>query len=241
MGLAPYGEPIYADLIRSKLVKIEDDDRYKLNQKYFTYTYVDRIVGEEFGKLFGMQKREPESPLSKPYMDFAASIQVVVEEIVLKLARHARELTGCPNLTLAGGIALNCVANGKIIKEGIFDNIWIQPAAGDAGGALGCALFAAYNKFGVERVVSQKGKDAQKGLYLGPEYSNEEIKQFLDEINAAYHYYETDDIYDVIAAYIANDKVVGLHQGRMEYGPGALGNRSIIASALSDEMQSKLN
>ena len=241
MGLAPYGEPIYADLIRSKLVTVEDDGRFKLNQKYFTYTYDDRIVGEEFGKLFGMQKREPESPLSKPYMDLAASIQVVTEEIVLKLARHARELTGCSNLTLAGGIALNCVANGKIIKEGIFDNIWIQPAAGDAGGALGCALYAAYNKFGVERTISQNGKDAQKGSYLGPKYSNAEIKKFLDEINATYHYYETDEIYDVIAAYIANDKVVGLHQGRMEYGPRALGNRSIIASALSAEMQSKLN
>lgn len=241
MGLAPYGEPIYADLIRNELVKVEDDGRFKLNQKYFTYTYDDCIVGEEFGKLFGMKKREPESPLSKPYMDLAASIQMVTEEIVLKLAKHARDLTGCSNLTLAGGIALNCVANGKIIKEGIFDNIWIQPAAGDAGGALGCALYAAYNKFGVERAISQNGKDAQKGSYLGPKYSNGEIKKFLDEISATYHYYEADEIYDVIAAYIANDKVVGLHQGRMEYGPRALGNRSIIASALSEEMQSKLN
>lgn len=241
MGLAPYGEPIYADLIKSELVKIEDNGRFTLNQKYFTYTYDDCIVGEEFSNLFGMKKREPESPLSKFYMDLAASIQAVTEEIVLKLARHARELTGCSNLTLAGGIALNCVANGRIIKEGIFDNLWIQPAAGDAGGALGCALYAAYNKFGVERAISQEGKDAQKGSYLGPKYSNEEIKKFLDEIGAVYHYYETDKIYDVIAAYIADDKVVGLHQGRMEYGPRALGNRSIIASALSEEMQSKLN
>ena len=241
MGLAPYGEPVYADIIRNELVKIEDDGRFKLNQKYFTYTYDDRIVGEEFGELFGMKKREPETPLSKPYMDLAASIQAVTEEIVLKLARHAKELTGCRNLTLAGGIALNCVANGKIIKEGIFDNIWIQPAAGDAGGALGCALYAAYNKFGVKREISKNAKDSQKGSYLGPRYGNEEIKKFLDEINAAYHYYETDKLYDVIAGYIADDKVVGLHQGRMEYGPRALGNRSIIASALSEEMQSKLN
>ena len=241
MGLAPYGEPVYADIIRNELVKIEDDGRFKLNQKYFTYTYDDRIVGEEFGELFGMKKREPETPLSKPYMDLAASIQAVTEEIVLKLARHAKELTGCRNLTLAGGIALNCVANGKIIKEGIFDNIWIQPAAGDAGGALGCALYAAYNKFGVKREISKNAKDFQKGSYLGPRYGNEEIKKFLDEINAAYHYYETDKLYDVIAGYIADDKVVGLHQGRMEYGPRALGNRSIIASALSEEMQSKLN
>ena len=241
MGLAPYGEPVYADIIRNELVKIEDDGRFKLNQKYFTYTYDDRIVGEEFGELFGMKKREPETPLSKPYMDLAASIQAVTEEIVLKLARHAKELTGCRNLTLAGGIALNCVANGKIIKEGIFDNIWIQPAAGDAGGALGCALYAAYNKFGVKREISKNAKDSQKNSYLGPRYGNEEIKKFLDEINAAYHYYETDKLYDVIAGYIADDKVVGLHQGRMEYGPRALGNRSIIASALSEEMQSKLN
>lgn len=241
MGLAPYGEPVYADLIKSRLIKIEDDGHFKLNQKYFTYTYDDCIVGEEFGKLFGMKKREPESPLSKPYMDLAASIQMVTEEIVLKLAKHARELTGCSNLTLAGGIALNCVANGKILKEGIFDHIWIQPAAGDAGGALGCALYAAYNKFGVERAVSPNGKDTQKGSYLGPEYGNEEIKKFLDETGAVYHYCETDKIYDVIASYIADDKVVGLHQGRMEYGPRALGNRSIIASALSEEMQSKLN
>lgn len=241
MGLAPYGKPVYADLIKTKLIKIEEDGRFKLNQEYFTYTYDDRIVGEEFGKLFGMKKREPETPLSKPYMDLAASIQAVTEEIVLKLARHAKELTGCSNLTLAGGIALNCVANGKIIKEGIFDNIWIQPAAGDAGGALGCALYAAYNKFGVKREISLNSKDAQKGSYLGPQYSNEEIKKFLDETHAVYHYYETDKIYDVIAGYIADDKVVGLHQGRMEYGPRALGNRSIIASALSEKMQSKLN
>ena len=241
MGLAPYGEPVYVDLIKSKLVKIEDDGHFKLNQNYFTYTYDDRVVGDEFGKLFGIKKREPESPLSKPYMDLAASIQVVTEEIVLKLAKHAKDLTGCPNLTMAGGIALNCVANGRIIQEGIFDNIWIQPAAGDAGGALGCALYAAYNKFGVERAVSLKGKDTQQGSYVGPKYSNEEIKKFLDEINAVYHYYEGEEIYDVIAAYIADDKVVGLHQGRMEYGPRALGNRSIIASAMSEEMQSKLN
>lgn len=241
MGLAPYGEPVYVDQIKNKLIKIEDDGRFKLKQNYFTYTYDDRVVGEEFGKLFGMTKREPESPLTKPYMDLAASIQVVTEEIVLKLARHARELTDCPNLTLAGGIALNCVANGKILKEGIFDNIWIQPAAGDAGGALGCALYAAYNIFGVKRTISQAGKDAQKGSYLGPQHSNEEIKKFLDGIDAVYHHYETDEIYDVIAAYIANDKVVGLHQGRMEYGPRALGNRSIIANAMSEEMQSKLN
>ncbi len=239
MGLAPYGEPVYADLIKKELVKIDDNGYFRLNQRYFTYMYDGCIVGEEFSGLFGMPKREPETPITKPYMDLAASIQVVTEEIILKLARHAKELTGCSNLTLAGGIALNCVANGKIIREGIFDHIWIQPAASDAGGALGCALYAAYNQFGVKREVHKK--DSQKGSYLGPKYENEQIKRFLDKIGAVYHYYDVDKVYDVIARYLADDKVVGLHQGHMEYGPRALGNRSIIASPVSEEMQSKLN
>lgn len=239
MGLAPYGDPIYVNLIKDNIVHIEENGKFKLNQDYFTYMYDDCIIGENFEKLFKMKKREPETPITKPYMDVAASIQMVTEEIVLKLAKYTRNVTGCRNLTLAGGIALNCVANGKIIREGIFDNVWIQPAAGDAGGALGCALYATYNYFDTERKVQRT--DSQKGSYLGPEYGNDYIKEFLDSVGATYHYYEKNEIYQVIAKYMTQDKVVGLHQGKMEFGPRALGNRSIIASALSEEMQSKLN
>ena len=239
MGLAPYGKPIYADLIREKLIKIEENGHFHLNQEYFSYMYDDCIVGERFGELFGMKKREPETFITREYMDLAASIQLVTEEVVMKLARHAREITGCNHLTLAGGIALNCVANGRILREKIFDGLWIQPAAGDAGGALGCALYASYKSSDLERRVNER--DSQKGSYLGPEYSNEQIEKTLKELGAVYHYYEKDQIYEKIAEYLAGDKVVGLSQGPMEYGPRALGNRSILANPMSSEMQSKLN
>lgn len=239
MGLAPYGEPIYKDLILENLIVIEENGHFKLNQNYFTYMYDDVIVGEEFEKLFGLKRREPETTITKPYMDLAASIQAVTEIVVLKLARRAKELTGCGNLTLAGGTALNCVANGKIIEKGIFDNVWIQPAASDAGGALGCALYACYNLMGVERKVGNK--DSQKGSYLGPAFSNAKIKQFLDSNGILYHYYDDEHISEVVANSIAKEKVVGLFQGAMEYGPRALGNRSIIANPMSEAMQSKLN
>lgn len=239
MGLAPYGEPKYADLIREKLIRIEENGHFHLNQEFFTYMYDECIVGEGFEKLFCMNRREPESPITEEYMDLAASIQIVTEEVVMKLARHAREITGCANLVLAGGIALNCVANGRILKERIFDDLWIQPAAGDAGGALGCALYASYQHFGLKRTV--KERDSQKGSYLGPKYSNEQIRKMLEKLGAVYHYYEKDQIHKKIAEYLAGDNVVGLHQGPMEYGPRALGNRSILANPMSEEMQSRLN
>lgn len=239
MGLAPYGEPKYTGLIKEKLVDIHSDGSYVLNQDFFTYMKSDKIISDRFSELFGIKKRESEAPITKPYMDIAASIQKITEEMVINLAQKAKDITKCKYLTMAGGTALNCVANGKILKSGLFDDIWIQPAAGDAGGALGCALYASYNMFGCYRRTEPK--DSQKGTYLGPKFSNAEIKKFLDRKKAVYHYYSKDTVYEVIAKYLADDLVVGLHQGAMEYGPRALGNRSILANPLSCDMQSRLN
>lgn len=239
MGLAPYGEPKYTELIKEKLVDIHVDGSYQLNQDYFTYMKSDKIIDYKFSELFGIERREPEAPITKVYMDIAASIQKIIEEMVVNLAKRAKAITGCNYLTMAGGIALNCVANGKILASGLFDDIWVQPAAGDAGGALGCAMYASYNMFGCDRIIEPK--DSQKGTYLGPRFSNAEIKTFLDGKGAIYHYYPKDSIYEVIAKYLAEDLVVGIHQGAMEYGPRALGNRSILANPMSGDMQSRLN
>lgn len=239
MGLAPYGKPVYADLIREKLVDIREDGSFRLNLEYFTFMHEDVMTGKKFEELFGIERRMPEQRITKKYMDLAASIQEVTEEIVLKMAAHAREVTGCRNLVMAGGIALNCVANGKLLKEDMFDGIWIQPAAGDAGGALGAALYAAYHLSDDERVVGQT--DSQEGSYLGPDYSTDEIEAFLRQNGYAYHKYEEEELYGQIASYLASDKVVGLLDGRMEFGPRALGGRSIIANPMSEEMQTKLN
>jgi len=241
MGLAPYGEPVYADLIRRELIDIKPDGSYRLNMKYFDYQYGKAMTNKEFEKLFGGVKREPESVITKREMDIAASAQLVLEDIILRMVKHAKETfgEGIDNLVLAGGVALNCVANGKIKNSSIFKNIWIQPASGDAGGSLGCALYASYQYAGIERKVVLG--DSQKGSYLGPAYSEQEIRQYLEENSYTYHKYEKPSLYQQIAKELADGKVIGLFQGRMEFGPRALGNRSIIADARSECMQVKLN
>lgn len=240
MGLAPYGEPIYETLIREKLVDIKEDGSFCMNLEYFDYQNGRAMTNDKFANLFGGPRREPETEITKREMDIAASAQKVVEDIILKLVRHAKESFGkdIDNLVLAGGVALNCVANGKIKDRGIFKNMWIQPAAGDAGGSLGCALYAAYQYDNVIRKVGSI--DAQKGSYLGPEYSMKEIEDYLTENSYPYHVFQ-EDIYQKIAELLAAEKVIGLFHGRMEFGPRALGNRSIIADARSENMQVKLN
>ena len=241
MGLAPYGIPKYEDIIREKLIDIKEDGSFRLNLDYFDFQYGRTMTNDKFAELFGEPRREPESLITQREMDIAASAQKVVEDIILRLVRHAKDKYGCgiDNLVLAGGVALNCVANGKIKNEGIFENMWIQPAAGDAGGALGSALYASYMYADIERKV--EAGDSQKGSYLGPEYSVAEIEKWLREREYPFHQYKGESIYDEIAEKLVEGKVIGLFQGRMEFGPRALGNRSIIADARSEEMQVKLN
>lgn len=240
MGLAPYGKPIYCDLILDKLVDLREDGSFRLNTDYFSFLTDSYMTDERFEDLFNMKRRIPEDKITRGYMDVAASIQKVTEEIVLRLAHHAKDITGEKNLVLAGGIALNCVANGLIEKEKIFDNIWIQPAAGDAGGSLGAALYAYYSYFNKERLIDHN--DSMKGAYLGPAYSETYIKNFLENNGYKYHFISNkEELYTLIAKYLADDKVIGLFDGKMEFGPRALGGRSIIASPLSINMQSKLN
>ena len=241
MGLAPYGNPIYYDLIKEKLINIFEDGSYKLNLEYFNYYVGGAMTNDCFAQLFGGPRREPESVITKREMDLAASIQKIIEEIVIKAAAYAKKVTGMNNLCLAGGTALNCVANGKLLKQRIFDNIWIQPASGDAGGAIGSALYLYYHKWDYMRFIQKN--DLMKGSYLGPEFGEEDIRTFLDKNDYKYHdYYEASDMfYEQVAEYLKQNKIIGLFQGRMEFGPRALGNRSIIANAQSEDMQSKLN
>lgn len=239
MGLAPYGKPIYASLIKNTLIYINEDGSFKLNLEYFDFHRNDIMVNDKFELLFGGKRREPEGKITKREMDIAASVQQVIEEIIILLAKHARKLTGMNKLVMAGGVALNCVANGKLLKESIFDDLWIQPAAGDAGGALGCALYAEY---GLKKTARIEGKTTQGGSYWGPSFTNEEIKQYLDNNGYVYHeIMDRDKLFREIAQNLVEQKVIGLFQGRMEYGPRALGNRSIIADARSEDMQSRLN
>lgn len=240
MGLAPYGKPVYYDLIKEKLISIKPDGSYRLNLEYFDYQYGRTMTNEKFADLFGGGRRQPESAITKREMDMAASVQKIVEEIMILMAKTAKKITGARNLVLAGGVALNCVANGKVLRERIFDNIWIQPAAGDAGGALGCALYAYYQYYGKKRIVGRK--DSQKGSYLGPEFSDKEITEYLSLNKYPYECFENlEEFYQKVSALIQEGKVLGLFQGRMEYGPRALGNRSIIGDARSDSMQSQIN
>lgn len=240
MGLAPYGEPVYEDLIREKLIDIKEDGSFCLNMEYFDYQNGRAMINDKFAALFGGQRREPESEITKREMDIAASAQKVTEEVILKITRHAKKCYGgdIDNLVLAGGVALNCVANGKLKDSNIFQNIWIQPAAGDAGGSLGCALYAAYQYDNITRKTGSG--DSQRGSYLGPMYSEEEIEKYLTDNQYPYHMMQ-DDLYQKIAQLLAEEKVIGLFHGRMEFGPRALGNRSIIADARSETMQVKLN
>ncbi len=240
MGLAPYGEPKYVDLIKKELVDIKDDGSFHLNMKYFNYCAGLTMTNDKFHKLFGLKPRKPESKITKDYMDIASSIQVVTEEIMLKMANHLHETTGMDNLCLAGGVALNCVGNGKILKKSKFKNIWIQPASGDAGGALGAALFTWYQFLDQNRIVNDK-QDLQKGSYLGPQFSREEVAEFIQSKNIPAQEYNQNDLAKKLAKIIADEKVIGFVQGRMEFGPRALGARSIIGDARSEKMQTFMN
>jgi len=240
MGLAPYGEPIYADLIRQNLVDIKPDGSIRLDLSYFNYCQGMTMTSNRFHRLFGGVPRRPETEITQRDMDLAASIQTVIEEILLKMVRHVHSQTKQSRLCMAGGVALNCVANGKIMREGPFEEIWIQPAAGDAGGALGVALFIWNQLLKKPRQVNPH--DQQQGSFLGPKYSEAEIRQFLDEAQVVYHYISDEsELCRQVSAHIASEKVVGWLQGRMEYGPRALGGRSILGDARSESMQSKMN
>jgi len=240
MGLAPYGEPVYRDIILNNLVDVKADGSFRLNLKYFSYHTGLTMTGRRFEKLFNIRRRLPETPLRKEDMDLAASIQVVLEEIMEKIVMTAKKIAPSDNLCLAGGVALNCVANGKILKKQIFKNIWIQPAAGDAGGALGAVLTVWHKKLNHER-KPQPGKDSQRGSFLGPDYSPAEIKEFLDSHNIKYNEMPPEAAPKKVAELINDHKVVGFFQGRMEFGPRALGGRSIIGDARSEKMQSLMN
>jgi len=240
MGLAPYGEPIYRDRIMDNLLDLKADGSFKMDMDYFAYCHDDVMTSPKMEGLFDGPARQAESEITQREMDIAASIQAVTEEIVMRTARTAHEITGSKNLVMAGGVALNCVANGKVLREGPFENVWIQPAAGDAGGALGAALFTWHQLLGNER--DNQGKDSQFGSLLGGRESEEDIKQFLHSVGAVYqHLPEEEKLCERVAELIAGENVVGHVCGRMEFGPRALGARSIIGDARSPKMQEVMN
>lgn len=241
MGLAPYGEPRYAELIKKYLINVADDGSFQLDMSYFDYATGLTMTTKKFDRLFGGPARTAESQLSQRHMDLAASIQAVIEEVVLKLATGIARETGERNLCLAGGVALNCVANGILARKKIFDDLWIQPAAGDAGGALGAALSAWYLHHNNERLVKNEGRDSMNGAYLGPEFSDSEIAAELTACGAVYEKRSENELLEEIATALADQKAVGWMQGRMEFGPRALGARSIIADPRSPVMQRQLN
>ena len=245
MGLAPYGEPKYADIIRRDLLDLKPDGSFWLNLEYFNFLRGTTMTNERFYRLFGGPPRRPEEPIERRHMDVARSIQLVTEEIVLRLARHAREVTGLDNLCMAGGVALNCVANGRILKEKIFERLWIQPAAGDAGGALGAALAAWHSHCADAPAPAgssrQPKADAMQSALLGPAYSDDEIEATLRAHRAVYQRLPTGDLLDFTVELLKTGKVVGWFQGRMEFGPRALGSRSILGDARSPSMQSVIN
>jgi len=240
MGLAPYGEPVYADLIRKNLVRIFDDGSIWMDQTFFNYAGGLTMTSKKFDSLFGGPPRKKESPIGKREMDLAASIQVVTEEIMLKMARHAHQLTGMKHLCLAGGVALNCVGNGKLMREGPFEDLWIQPASGDAGGALGAALFVWHQL--LEKPRTAKAEDSMHGSYLGPEPEDQTTRAFLKKEGANFrHIPDENGLCDEVAGLIASEKVVGWVNGKMEFGPRALGSRSILGDARSEKMQRQMN
>ena len=240
MGLAPYGEPKYKNLIYDHLIDVKDDGSFKMNMSYFDYNVGLTMTNNKFNSLFGGAPRQPESELTQKEMDLARSVQEVTEEVVLKMAKHVRKVTGKKYLCLAGGVALNCVANGKLLRSGIFDDIFIQPAAGDAGGALGCAYIAWYQHLNSQRTVDGK-TDSMRGAYLGPEFSNNEIKKYLDENQYKYEKLSDEELPDRLADLINEQNVIGWFQGRMEFGPRALGGRTIIGDSRSAETQKTIN
>jgi len=240
MGLAPYGQPLYSDLILSELIDLKKDGSIRLNQSYFDYVGGLRMTNRRFSKLFGGPPREPETEITQREMDIAASIQVVAEKIILRMVNHVYNETKLDNLCLAGGVALNCVANGRIIREGPFQNVWIQPAAGDAGGALGAALSVWHRYLGNER-TKPNGVDRQKGSYLGPAYTNQEVKAFLESNSYPFHELDKDVRARTIGELIAQGKIVGYMAGRMEFGPRALGARSILGDPRQKDTQTVMN
>lgn len=241
MGLAPYGEPRFVDVIYEHLVDVKEDGSLHLNLEYFHFLKGLRMTNKKFDDLFGGPPRIAETPVEARHMDVARSIQTVTEEIMLRLARHARDETGMKNLCMAGGVALNCVANGRILREKIFERIWIQPAAGDAGGALGAALavWHMHKEHPQARVIVQP--DAMRGAFLGPEFSDDEIEAVLRDHQAVYRKLDKEGVLDEVADLLAGQKIVGWVQGRMEFGPRALGHRSILGDPRSPQMQSLLN
>lgn len=240
MGLAPYGEPKYADLIKDKLIDLKEDGSFKMDMRYFGYCNGLRMTNWRFEKLFGGPPRKPETKITQREMDIASSIQKVTEEIMLKMACHVHKVTAMDNLCLAGGVALNCVGNGRILRDGPFKKIWIQPASGDAGGALGAALLSWYKYLGKERKVEGE-HDLQKASLLGPAYEDSYIEKFLERENAPYKRLEYFQIPKTIAQLLTEGNVIGWFQGRAEFGPRALGARSIIGDARNPEMQTKMN
>lgn len=239
MGLAPYGEPKYVDLILDNLIDLKEDGTFRLNMQYFNYCTGLTMTNKRFARLFGRPARKPETPLTQHEMDIAASIQVVTEQVVQRLANTIHKETGAEYLCLAGGVALNCVSNGKLLRNGPFKDIWVQPAAGDAGGAIGAALIACHDYHSVPRVVAQH--DAMKGSYLGPKFNKKEIKSQLDHFNANYQILPDEKLLPKLATILADENVVGWYQGRMEFGPRALGGRSILGDPRSKKMQSTMN
>jgi carbamoyltransferase len=239
MGLAPYGNPIYEDKI-NQLVHIKEDGTFRLNQNYFNYATGLTMTNEKFHNLFGQKPRNPiNERLTQFHMDIAASIQKVTEDIMIKLSRSIRDEYDIKNLCLAGGVALNCVANGKILKEKIFEKIWIQPAAGDAGGSLGAALALWYLDQGNKRKVNPK--DSMKGSYLGPEFTQDEIEQELKSIGANFDTFDYENLIDKTSSFLSEGNAIGWFQGKMEFGPRALGGRSILGDPRSEKMQKNLN
>ncbi len=238
MGLAPYGEPRYVETIYDNLIDLKDDGSFRLNMEYFNYCAGLTMTNKRFDRLFGGRPRKPETELTQREMDLAASVQVVTEEAMFRTVRHAIGVTGQRNLCLAGGVALNCVSNGKLLRSGLIDDIWIQPAAGDAGGALGAAFAAWHLQLEQPREVNER-RDSQQGSYLGPEFSNDDIRQYL--VSNRIPFKPLNNPAETGAALIADEKVLGWFQGRMEFGPRALGNRSILGDARSPEMQTTMN
>ena len=244
MGLAPYGEPRYVRQILDELIDLREDGSLRLNMKYFNFAEGLTMTNAKFDELFGGPPRKPESMLTQREMDLARSIQDVTEEAMLRMARHVHRETGERNLCLAGGVALNCVGNGRILREGPFEKVWIQPAAGDAGGSLGAALSVWYQYLGNARVTAQRGEgphDGMRGSYLGPSFSGDAIQDFLNSVGASYHRFGRAELAETVARLLAQEKVVGWFQGRMEFGPRALGARSILGDARSPRMQSQMN
>jgi len=239
MGLAPYGEPKYVDVILEKLLRVKEDGSFKMNMDYFNYLHGLTMTNGAFSKLFGGEPRKPESPLTQREMDLACSVQKVTEEVMLRMARHVHKETGMENLCLAGGVALNCVGNGRLLREGPFKRIWIQPAAGDAGGAVGVALLIHHKVLGHPRSVQPD--DSMKGAYLGPAFSDAQIQAYLDSVGAVYERVSYQDLISRTGCLLAQEKIVGWLNGRMEFGPRALGARSILGDPRSPRTQAVMN